>query len=741
MASDIERKLIAIASVDVAGYSRLMSIDEVATVVTLNEFRALLRSISESRRGRVVDMPGDNALVEFPSATDAVKSAIDFQDEVRQRNSETPSERKMEFRIGIHVGEVLVQGSRIYGDGVNIAARLEAIAPTGGICVSKSVRDQVTTKVEASFSDMGDQKFKNISEPVRVYRVYPGRAPPIEERAVVSAGVDGFAARIEADEEGTLSALKAHRTAVDPLVHSYGGRIAGTEGEGIILEFPSVVEAVRCSVEAQELMARRHVTMPEDRRLLFLLGIDVGEVLEVEGKLRGAPVEEAIRLMRESAPGGISVSDRIRARTADLEIRYTPGRSDDGQIRSWHVTSHLKHPPEQPTSGQQAVVVLPFDRLGNDPDQDYLVDGITEDVTTALTNYGEFRVVPRGSAFAYRHQHKTNREIARELDATYVIRGSVRATANRVRVSVELIDAEKDHVMWAERFDRELEDVLDLQDEIARTITLKLAPELSRGELNRSVAKGSGSLESWDLLQRGRWHFYRTTPDDYEKAITLIQQAIEKDPGNAAAMASLSFILFIKAWRGWSKNVAADFSYATKMGEQAVRADPASWRAHAYLALCYSLTGQHERGLREAELAMPWHPVALGLASWLAGDLERAIEHTTLALQQSPRDPEADHWRVALALMHYMNRNYTGALTWGEQALVGLPDYLQLMGIMAATLARLARVEEAADYLARFLEQRPGTTVENYRTGFRFKDPSHVDHYMEGLVMAGLPQT
>ncbi len=735
MSSDVFRKLVAIASVDVAGYSRLMSQDEVGTVTTLNECRDELRSIVGNRRGRIVDTPGDNALVEFPSATDAVESAIEFQEVIAKRNIEIPADRRMEFRIGIHLGEVMVSDDRIYGDGVNVAARLESMAPVGGICVSKTVKDQVASKVEAGFVDLGEQELKNIAEPIQAYRVDPG-PHATTERTVVAAGVEGFAELIAEDEEGTLSALKAHRSAVDPLVHSHGGRIIGTEREGIILfELPSVMEAVKAAAEAQALMAQRNTMVPADRRIRLLLGVDVGTVVEVGGRVQGQALDEAKRLMSLSEPGGFCVSEVAHAQVSDLAIDFVADL--DG---FWRVDP--KASPEAPSrpSGPGAVVVLPFDRLGNDPDQDYLVDGITEDVTTALTNYGEFRVVPRGTAFAYRDMRKTDREIARELDATYVIRGSVRASPNRVRVSVDLIDAEADHVMSAERFDRDLEDVLDLQDEIARSVTLKLAPHLARGELDKSVARSPESLESWDLMQRGRWHYYRTTPEDFEKAIALLKESIDKDSGNVRAMTFLGFVLYMRAWRGWSADAGQDFQRATELGEQAVRADPTSWRAHSALAMSYAFTGQHDRALREAELAMPWYPAAVGLASWLAGDIDRAIEHQTLAVQTSPADPDADHWKVGLAYMHYLTGNYQGALSWAEQALVGLPDYLQLFVIAAATLAQLGRLEEAAEYLEKFLEGRPGTTAANYRRVQPYRNPAHVDHFMEGLMKAGLPE-
>jgi adenylate cyclase len=652
----------------------------------------------------------------------------------------------MEFRIGVHLGEVMVEGDRIYGEGVNVAARLEAMADVGGVCVSKTIRDQVVTKVDAAFTDLGEQTLKNIPEPIHAYRLEMDTGG---RKAIMSGAVAELDVLLDADREGTIAALKAHQVATDPIVYSHGGRVVGAFEGGLLYEFPSALEAVKCAAESQALMAQRIAMLQEDRRMQYRLGAHLGDLKGGADEVppgSGAQIAAQIRDLAE--PGGLCVSNEVHvAVREELHLEFVDGgtvRVDDfgEQLRVWRLASPSGAKAASPLvgGGPGAVVVLPFERLGNDPDQDYLVDGITEDVTTALTTYKEFRVVPRGSAFSYRNQPKSDREIARELDATYVLRGSVRATPDRVRVSAQLTDADSDQVMWGERFDRDLHDVFDLQDEIARSITLRIAPELLRGELDRSLARDTESLESWDLFQKGKWHYYQTTPDDYEKSVSLLQQAIDEDPNNGSAMSFLCFELTMRIWRGWSTDVPGDYALAMQIGEGAVRLDSANWRAHAALSVCYAFTGQHDRAITEAELSLPWYPAAVGIASWLSGDLERGIEYLTSAVQSSPGDLDNYHWRTGLAYAHYMDGNYPAALAWAEQAIQGLPDYLQTKGILAASLARLGRDEEAHRYMDEFLHQLPGTTAKEYRKGFRFRNQAHVDEYMEGLIKAGMPR-
>ena len=570
--------------------------------------------------------------------------------------------------------------------------------------------------------------------------------------AIVSADVAGFSKLMGEDEDGTLAALKAHRVAVDPLAYSHGGRIVGTAGDAILFEFPSVTEAVQCSVDVQSVMAERNVTVPEGRRMAFRIGINLGDVIVTEGgDIFGDGVNIAARIQASAEPGGVSVSgsvyDSVKGK---IEANFTDTgahqlKNITEPVRIWQLDFAAPAAAAVETDlprrdvGPAAVVVLPFESLSPDAAQDYLVDGITEDVITALAGHGEFRVVARNSAFAYRGKEMSDRDVARELDATYVLRGSARVSSERVRVSVQLIDAETGHLMWAERFDRDLEDVFELQDEIAQNIAGRMAPEVARGEATRSLARRPGSLESWDLFHQGRWHYYQTTQEHFETAIELLGQAIEADPGNGPARVWLATVLPSRIMRGWSSDVAGDWELVRELDTEAVRLDDRNWAAHSGLAHYYAFNGRYERSIAEAEAALPWEPRAMGVALWHFGDHRGAIDHFMRALQRSPHEPDKYHTTTMLAYAHYMARNYPAALSWAEQTLQDVPHYVQAIGVMAATLGQLERHMEARQFMDNFLDQLPGMTASNYRSRFNFKNEADLDHYMEGLRRAGMP--
>lgn len=722
----ISRRLAAIVSIDVAGYSKLIALDEVGTVRRLTEYRALIARLAQSHGGRVVDNPGDNALLEFPSATSAVESSAAIQGEIRRLNAGT--DRPMEVRIGIHLGEVLVEDERIYGDGVNVAARLEAIAPVGEICVSSSVKDQVDTKTDLRFEDMGEHELKNISQPIHAFRV--GEKT---RRAITSAGVANLTQLLERDAAGTLSALKAHRTASDPIVLSHGGRVIEADQNRILYEFPSALEAVKCAAEVQALMAGRNATIPTERRMHYKLGIHEG--LDAEA------VDTAVRIQERSQPGGVSLSEPIYQEVASqLGLDFVEvGSAADGP-RVWQVESHDAD-PEQPSilSGPGTLLVLPFERLGNDPDQDYLVDGITDDLIAAISEYGGIRVVPRSSAFAYRDSTMSDRDIARRLDATYIVKGSLRSADSRVRVSVELVEAETGELVLSERFDREYKDVLDLQDEMASTIAYKLAPAVEKQEVERGL-RDRESFESWNLLQRAKWHYYQATREDFDTAVELCEKAITTDASNPRLYPWLCLVLITRIWHGWSPGVGDDLERVRTLATEGIRLDPDNWRSHDTLAAYLMLqTRDFDRAVAEAEYGEKYEPGTLGAALQRSGDHERSIEMLMRDLQINPNRPDRYHWTTVLAGSQYMMGNYEAALAWAERSLELNPRYIQAVGYKAASLAQLGRIEEARAEMDRFLEHFSGMTAARYKKRFNFKNEADVDHYMDGLVKAGMP--
>ena len=346
-----ERKLAAVLSADVVGYSRLMAEDEAATIRTLTDYREEISVLVRQHRGRVVDAPGDNLLAEFPSALDAVSCATEIQRVVAARNVALPAERRMQFRVGVHLGDVAIEGDRIYGEGVNIAARLEGLAEPDGICISGTVHEQVRNRLDLAYEDLGEKSVKNIREPLRVY---------------------------------------------------------------------------------------------------------------------------GIRLLSEptAPPEALSGMDELTV----------PG-----------------------FSGRPAIAVLPLENMSGDPEQEYFADGIAEDLITRLSVWREFPVIARNSSFTYKGKAVDVKQVSQELGVRYVVEGSVRKAGERVRVSAQLIDATTGAHVWAERYDRELQDIFAVQDEITQGIVASMSRELSRFEMERVLRHEPKSLDVYDCLQRGRW--------------------------------------------------------------------------------------------------------------------------------------------------------------------------------------------------------------------------------------------
>lgn len=404
----VERKLAAIFSADVKGYSRLMGDNEEATICTLTAYREVIVNHVRQHRGRVIDSPGDNLLAEFASAVDAVRSAAEIQRRLKDNNAELPDHRKMEFRIGINVGDVVVEGERIYGDGVNIAARLEALAEGGGICISGTVYDQVENKLNLGYTDLGQHRLKNISRPVRVYQ-------------------------IKLDTE------------LDPEAASYAA--------------PSVQE----SVSAEE--------------------------------------------------------------------------------------------PKAPTlPDKPSIAVLPFVNLSHDPEQEYFSDGMTEDLITDLSKLAGLFVISRNSVFGYKGQAIKPENVSRELGVRYVLEGSVRKAGNRVRITAQLIDATSDYHLWAERYDRELQDIFELQDEVTQKIVSALAVQLTAGEQRRLRRPPTENVQAYDYFLRGReCYFYRTKEANLQ-ARQMFEQAIQLDPQFATAYAYLGRTHLTELAFQWSQD-------------------------------------------------------------------------------------------------------------------------------------------------------------------------------------------
>ncbi len=575
--------------------------------------------------------------------------------------------------------------------------------------------------------------------------------------AIVMADVVGYSRLMGSDEEGTLAALKAHRNAVDPVVYSHGGRIVKTTGDGILLDFPTVVAAVRVSIEAQRIMAERNALLPEERRMLFRFGIHLGEVMVDGDDLFGDTVNVAARLQEVADPGGIALSGAARdaayrqIEPAMIELGPQPLKNIAEPVRVWRIDtgdaehSGLQAAAARPRRERSAIAVLPFDNMSNDPEQEYFVDGITEDLITALSLIRDLKVIARNSTFAYKGQAKDVKLVAAELDARYILEGSVRKSANRVRITAQLIDAQNGHHMWAERFDRELDDIFELQDEITSNIASRAAPTLQRQEIERARKRPTSDLDTWDMYLRMLHHYFRVTEDDFRAALELCDEIKARDPDFAPAYCYRAVLVFFSGQLGFIRLSTDLWRSTVRDAERAVALASDDFRAHWILASAYAFSGRHEEALRHGHRSLSLNPhaptawFAHGMAKWANGDHGESARMIETAWRLGTNDPDRHYWAAILAFVHYQLRSYDAAVSWADQCLKLWPAQAQAIGCRAAALAQLGRLKEARAALVPFEARFPGTSASSHVRNFGWRLREDVDHYSQGLVKAGLP--
>jgi adenylate cyclase len=574
--------------------------------------------------------------------------------------------------------------------------------------------------------------------------------------AIVVIDVVGYSRLMAADEEGTLAALKAHRNETDPIVLNHGGRIVKGTGDGVLVEFPSAVEAVRAAVETQSLMADRNAAAPEGRRMEYRIGINLGDVIvDDDGDVYGDGVNVAARLEGLADPAGICVSSavyqqvrqQVDASFEDLglvEVKNIPT-----PVHPWKVV--LDRAPPDPrvtatsTYTKPCVAVLPFDNLSGDQDQEYFADGITEDLITALSHHRDLRVVARNSTFVYKDRAGDVRKTARELDATHVVEGSIRRSGNRVRVTAQLIEAESGHHLWADRYDRELNDIFDLQDDIVHEIAGHIHPTVERTEGDKLHRSGPEELDVWDLALHARWYAFMNTRDGAEEAIRLLEIAAERDPSFGEAQAQLAMVWTTVAFSRWRIDDRDPWEEMDRRAREAYRLDPVAPGSIAVLGYAEVFAGNLGTAADLARRAVGKAPHdalvlnLIGLVELFRGDEEAAVEHLSNAWRLASHEP----WRYViannLAFAHYLAGRYEAALVWAERGLEA-GDYFQLRAIAAAALGQLGRSDEAAHHLAFVTASHPETTTGELLRDIRWEGQDDVAHYREGLIKAGLPE-
>ena len=619
-----KRKITAIMSADVVGYSKLMGDDEAATVQTLAAYKDVMTSLITQHRGRVIDSPGDNMLSEFASVVDAVQCAVAIQKELKSRNAELSENRKMRFRIGINLGDVIQEKDQIYGDGVNIAARLEALADPGGICISKTAFDHIETKLPLGYEFLGEKEVKNIAKPVGAYRV--------------------------------------------------------------LMEPRVTIADVRESEARDPLWRRKSIISGAIAVLFLIVGATVWNILT------SPPIETA---------------------------------SIDKMAFSL---------PEKPS-----IAVLPFENLSGDPEQGYFSDGLTEELITALSKIPKLFVIARNSVFTYKGRAVKVKQIAEELGVKYVLQGSIRKAGDKIRITAQLIDALAGHHLWAERYDRNLEEIFKVQDELTKSIITALQVELTEGDIVRAASKGTDSLEAYLKYLQAMANMRRFNIESNALAKQLAFEAIALDPEYPMPYMVLSSSYQMDVWLGTSKSPEQSIAKSLELVQKAIELDPTYAEAYGHLGFTYTMMGEHDKAVEKAEQGAALNPnsaythMRMGHTLRFAGRYEEAIPEYKKAIRLNPIPPT--NYLFGLGLAYCWNGQDEEAIKWCEKAVRQDPDSFLTRLMMTMVYSKSGRDEDARAEAAEVLRINPKFSVEKWR---KVSTGPNIDEFTAALRKAGL---
>jgi TolB-like protein/class 3 adenylate cyclase len=581
--------------------------------------------------------------------------------------------------------------------------------------------------------------------------------------AIVCADVAGYSRMMGADEAGTHATFKAHRTAIYPIILNHGGRLVKNTGDGFLLEFPSIVGAIEAAVAMQMVMAERNEHLPATRIMQFRMGIHMGDVMADEDEVFGDDVNIAVRLESVAAPGGVAVSGkasqeagkRLSVALVDAGPHRFKNIEEAIQVWTWQPAGADASGPKTRASTETSVTnlpaqyrtaivgVLPFANLSESADE-YFSDGLTEDLIHALSLQSFYRVLSRNSTFSFKGKSVSTRLIAREIDASYLIQGSVRRAATKIRVTAELIAPETGEQLWTGRFDRDIGDLFAMQDELTTSLSAAIAAEIYRAEASAPPRSSSNDITAWDRFLKGLSYYYLQTKADFETSISLFKEAIALDPTLSIARAYLATLQVQGIQFGWIKGTREMFDYMMSLAESSVRLDPRSSFAFQILSYLHAAEGHYEAAMDAAKRAVSLNPYdmgargVLGVCHLVCGEHRHAIELFTMAAQSGNNDPRYQ-WAAVNAFSHYLLGQYDACLSWAREQLYVNPNHLQALAIRAAAFAQLGRTSEAAAAVEVLLGNYPTLTVDKHLRNFHWKSEADIAHYRDGLVKAGIP--
>jgi adenylate cyclase len=688
---EVKRKLTAILSADVKGYSRLMGEDEKGTVRTLNVYKEVTTGMIQHHHGRVVDATGDNLMAEFASVVDAVESSVEIQKELKTRNAELPENRKMEFRIGINLGDVIEEEGRIYGDGVNIAARIESLAEGGGICISGTAFDQVRNKLDLGYEYLGEQTVKNIPLPIRVYKVLMD---------------PGAAGKVIGEKKAKSKQWKSAAIGLVVIL--------------IVVAAAVVIwKLYTPSAPKQEVASKEKITAP------------VPEKPSAVPPLAEVPAKEKIAV--EVVP-----KERIKSPPSEKVSKTTTPPPPKEEVA-------LKEKMAFPLPDEPSIAVLPFVNMSEDPKQEFLSDGITEEIITALSKVRHLFVISRQSTFSYKGKPVKVKQVSEELGVRYVLEGSLQRSGDRIRINAQLIDALTGRHIWAERYNRDLTDLFALQDEITIKILTAIRVKLTEGEQgsrSEKYFKGKKGLDCYLKLLEGVNYLQGYSIDGTRMGRRIAEEAIEMCPENPMIYLLISWVNYLEYWLGLGKSPRESIEKGIELAEKALAMDDSLPAAHGYLSLFYTLKREYDKSIAEGERAVALEPgaahrhVQYGMSLLLGGQPEESIPVFQKAIRLNPLGESSNFHNLGHA--YRMTGRFEEAVSAYNKALQRAPDNIFAHLGLAATYIIMGREQEARAEAAEILRISPKFSVDSYAKRLTYKDQSVIDNYVDALRKAGL---
>jgi adenylate cyclase len=581
--------------------------------------------------------------------------------------------------------------------------------------------------------------------------------------AILAADVAGYSRLMAADESGTLGRFRRLRAEVfEPKIAQFHGRIVGSAGDSLLIEFASAVNAVQCAVEVQRELDGQNASLPEDKRMAFRVGVNLGDVIAADDTIHGDGVNIAARLEKLAEPGGVCIGraiyDQVKGKLAyaydDLGEQRVHNIAEP--VRAYRVrpaeasVNSLPASPVRdalPLPDRPSIAVLPFQNMSGDVEQEYFADGMVEEIITALSRMRSLFVIARNSSFAYKGRSLDVKQVGRELGVRYLLEGSVRKSGNRVRITGQLIDAGTGAHLWAERFDGRLEDIFDLQDQVTASVVGAIAPRLEQAEIERARRKPTENLDAYDYFLRGMAAFHQWSNEANNEALRLFYKAIELDPNFAAAYAMAARSYSQRKSGGWMTDRAYEIAETARLGQRAgeIGRDDASALCSAGIALAF-VVGDLDGGAAHIEKALVLNPnlawawLSSALARVWLGEAEVAIEHATHAMRLSPQDAQVFVMQFAIGLAHFFAGRYSEALTWAEMARRAQPAHVPSNALAAASGALVGNRAVADVAMARLRQLMPELRMSNLKDFIPIRRSEHFDRWAGAIRQAGLPE-